>query len=104
MDIGQAVEVLRGGGKVCREGWNEKGTEPYVYMGQAMEVMRSSGGKECREGWSGKGVWIALQVPNRVSKMTEPYVYMRTAQDGLIPWQCSQADLLATDWVVYLED
>lgn len=34
------------------------------------------------------------------SKMTEPYVYMKTAQGGLIPWLCSQADLLATDWEI----
>ena len=68
MDIGWAIGQLRDGKKVARAGWN------------------------------GKGMWLALQVPDEHSKMTEPYVYMKTAQGGLIPWLCSQADLLAIDW------
>ena len=51
-----------------------------------------------RSGWNGKNMYVALQLPDSNSKMTELYVYMRTAQGGLIPWLCSQADLLATDW------
>jgi hypothetical protein len=35
--------------------------------------------------------------------MTLPYVYMFTAQGDLIPWLCSQADLLARDWQVVIE-
>jgi len=51
-----------------------------------------------REGWNGKGMWLHLQVPDEHSKMTEPYIYMSTAQGGLIPWLASQADMLADDW------
>jgi Protein of unknown function (DUF2829) len=51
-----------------------------------------------REGWNGKGMWIALQEPDANSKMTLPYVFMKTAQAQLVPWLCSQTDLLATDW------
>ena len=57
-----------------------------------------SGSKVCRDGWNGKNMYLELQVPDKHSKMTLPYVYMRTAQGDLIPWLCSQADLLATDW------
>ena len=53
-----------------------------------------------RAGWNGRGMYIELQVPDANSKMTEPYVYMYTAQGGLIPWLCSQADLLADDWEI----
>jgi hypothetical protein len=67
-------------------------------IGDAIEIMRG-GGSICREGWNGKGMWLKLQVPDANSKMTEPYVYMKTAQGGLIPWLCSQADLLAADWM-----
>lgn len=70
MDIGEAVAALDAGHRVMRPGWN------------------------------GKGMYLALQEPDENSKMTEPYVYMRTAQGGLIPWLCSQADLLADDWEV----
>jgi hypothetical protein len=51
-----------------------------------------------RAGWNGKGMWLELQVPDDKSKMTLPYVYMSTAQGDLVPWLCSQSDLLATDW------
>jgi hypothetical protein len=66
-------------------------------IGEAIEAMQN-GVKVCRNGWNGKGMWIAIQKPDAHSRMTEPYVYMQTAQGGLIPWLCSQADLLADDW------
>jgi hypothetical protein len=66
-------------------------------IGWAVKEMQD-GAKVCRPGWNGKGMWVAIQVPDAGSKMTEPYVYMSTAAGGLIPWLCSQADLLATDW------
>jgi hypothetical protein len=70
MDIGVAVEALRAGDKVRRAGWN------------------------------GKGMWLELQNPDEHSKMTLPYVFMSTAQGDLVPWLCSQTDLLATDWEI----
>jgi hypothetical protein len=45
-------------------------------------------------------MWLALQVPDAHSKMSLPYVYMKTADDKLVPWLCSQTDLLALDWEV----
>lgn len=51
-----------------------------------------------RSGWNGKNMHLALQMPDVNSKMTLPYVYMFTAQGDLVPWLCSQTDLLATDW------
>jgi hypothetical protein len=68
-------------------------------IGQAIQLMRD-GRKVARQGWNGKNMWLRLQVPDAHSKMTEPYVYMHTAQGGKIPWLCSQADLLADDWVI----
>lgn len=66
-------------------------------IGWAVEHL-NAGGRVSRAGWNGKGMWLELQKPDAGSKMTEPYVYMKTAQGGLIPWLCSQADLLALDW------
>lgn len=51
-----------------------------------------------RRGWNGRGMHIALQTPDANYKMTLPYVYMKTAQGALVPWLCSQTDLLAIDW------
>jgi Protein of unknown function (DUF2829) len=66
-------------------------------IGQAVKEMQN-GHRVSRQGWNGKGMYLELQVPDANSKMTLPYVYMKTAQDDLVPWLCSQTDLLATDW------
>lgn len=58
------------------------------------------GAKVSRAGWNGKGMWLALQAPDEHSKMGLPYVYMSTVDGKLVPWLCSQTDLLATDWGV----
>jgi hypothetical protein len=71
-------------------------------IGWAVKQMRS-GARVARAGWNGKGMWLALQVPDEHSKMGLPYVYMRTAQGPLVPWLCSQTDLLAMDWDVVTE-
>ena len=68
-------------------------------IGGAVKELRK-GGMVARAGWNGKGMWLELQEPDESTDMTEPYVYMKTAQGGLIPWLCSQADLLADDWEV----
>mgnify|MGYP001563700368 CR=1 FL=1 len=54
-----------------------------------------------RTGWNGKNMWIAIQHPDAESKMTQPYVYWKTVEGELIPWLCSQVDLLAIDWDLY---
>jgi Protein of unknown function (DUF2829) len=53
-----------------------------------------------RSGWNGKGMWIGLHIKGDDDHMTLPYVYMSTAQGDLVPWLCSQTDLLATDWEI----
>jgi Protein of unknown function (DUF2829) len=68
-------------------------------IGEAIERMYE-GDKVARSGWNGKDMYLMLQVPDANSKMTLPYVYMKTAQGDLVPWLCSQTDLLATDWSV----
>jgi hypothetical protein len=66
-------------------------------FGWALAMLRS-GEHVCRAGWNGKGMWLALQVPDANSKMTLPYIYMKTADENLVPWLASQTDMLATDW------
>ncbi len=53
-----------------------------------------------RQGWNGKNMWLRLQRPDRHSKMTLPYIYMRTADGHQVPWLASQTDLLADDWTL----
>lgn len=53
-----------------------------------------------RSGWNGKNMWIQLQIPDKHSKMTLPYIFMKTAQEDLIQWLASQTDMLADDWCI----
>ena len=65
----------------------------------ALECLKG-GVKMQREGWNGKGMWVELQKPNMQSKMTLPYIYMKTTDGQLVPWLASQTDILAEDWQV----
>lgn len=56
------------------------------------------GGRVQRDGWNGKGQWLELQVPDEYSKMTLPYIFITTVQGDRVPWLASQTDLLANDW------
>jgi hypothetical protein len=69
-------------------------------IGWAVKQLQN-GDRVRRSGWNGKGMWLALMPPTKnleATEMTLPYVYMSTAQGDLVPWLCSQTDLLATDW------
>ena len=68
-------------------------------IGWAINALRE-GEQVRRSGWNGKGMWLELQTPDENSKMTLPYVFMSTAQGDLVPWLCSQTDLLAVDWEI----
>jgi hypothetical protein len=68
-----------------------------------------------RIGWNGKGMFIFL-VPGSKFKVNRPpllgiyeegteinyhaHVDMRTADGKIVPWICSQTDMLATDWAL----
>lgn len=72
---------------------------PTLNFEEALHVLKS-GAKVARVGWNGQKMWIALQTPDAGSKMQQPYIYMKTAYDTLVPWVASQTDLLAEDWTV----
>ena len=81
---------------------------PYMTFGEAIEAIKE-GKKVAREGWNGKGIFIELQRPDEHSKMTHPYIYIDTtglqtdnpaAPKDRVPWLASQTDMLSEDWVV----
>jgi hypothetical protein len=53
--------------------------------------------------WNGRGQFIELQVPDLNSKMSLPYIFIRTVQGDLVPWLASQTDMLANDWCIVSE-
>lgn len=74
------------------------------------------GKKVSRSGWNGKNMFIFL-VPGSVFLVNRPpllgiypegteiryhaHVDMRTADGMIVPWLCSQVDLLAEDWDIF---
>lgn len=76
--IGWAVIMLREGEKITRAGWN--GKDMYLVL-----VHR----------WTG----MVGNMPPDYEML--PFVAMKTADNKVVPWLCSQTDLLATDWMLY---
>lgn len=77
-------------------------------FGKALDALKA-GKNVRRQGWNGTGIFLSLQVPDKHSKMTQPYVYIDTlglqtlnpkAPKGRVPWLPSQTDILADDWEV----
>lgn len=73
-------------------------------FGMALEVLKA-GGCVARDGWNGKGMWLQLQVPDANSKMSLPYIYIEYPKGhpaypsgSRVPWLASQTDLLSEDW------
>lgn len=71
-------------------------------FGEVLEMLKL-GSKAQRDGWNGKGMYIELQKPDEHSKMSRPYLYMKTVDNQLVPWVASQTDILAEDWLVLLD-
>lgn len=72
-------------------------------IGSAVFAMRE-GKRVRRAGWNGKGMWLQfvhewrIDAPPGHGVRLLPWVGMKTADNGFVPWLCSQTDLLATDW------
>ncbi len=68
-------------------------------FGEAIQALKQ-GKAVARTGWNGKGMALKLQTPDRYSKMSLPYIYIKTVQGDLVPWLASQADMLGEDWEI----
>ena len=84
-NFSNALNWLKSGRKVSREGWNGKGM--FIYLVPANEYP-ANGNKN----GTMKGVFPGDMVPYGA------YIAMKTAQNIVTPWVCSQTDLLAEDW------
>lgn len=69
-------------------------------FGEALDLLKK-GDKVTREGWNGKNQWVSLLRPDEFSKMKKPYLYISPVDGEFVPWLASQTDILAEDWVRY---
>ena len=122
-DAGYLVEYLDGGkAKDSRHAgyisWSPKEQFDNAYrettgmsFGLAIEALKQ-GKRVARAGWNGKGMWLAMiqraswQVDPAVngtgnySLNALPWIGMKTADEGFVPWLASQTDMLADDWAI----
>lgn len=66
-------------------------------FGAALELLKA-GSKIARNGWNGKGMHLVYMQPAPDNALTLPFIAMFTADAQLVPWTASQTDVLAADW------
>ena len=79
-----------------------------VSFGHAIELLKG-GHRVARSGWNGKGMWLGLvntgyydvgcSVVNDIDSLL-PWIGMKTADNKFVPWLASQTDVLAEDWQI----
>lgn len=95
MTFGIALELLKKGCKVAREGWNGKGM--YLYLVHGTTVDKENLRNEASQ------ILPDDEMAMHGTDVAEflPHIDMRTANgDICVGWLASQADMLAEDWVV----
>ena len=80
MNFSDALDFARNGKRIARAGWNGKGMFVFYVTGGYMTVNFTDGNPEERR--------------------LLPHLIMSTVTGDLVPWLCSQTDMLAEDWGV----
>jgi len=85
---------------------------PYLTFGEALQLMKE-GYKVQREGWNGKGMFLFLVkgstfkvnrapllgiYPEDTEINYRPHIDMKTVDGAIVPWVASQTDLIEEDW------
>ena len=85
--FGRAVDLLKQGQRVARNGWNGKGMFLLLVKGASVtEPINDCYGD-----------------PQEVGLPVLDAIYMKTADNKLVPWLASQTDVLSEDWVIHKE-
>jgi len=85
MNFSDALNALKRGERVAREGWNGKGMFLFLVPGSVFSVNR-----EPLLSIMGEGTRVEYHA----------HIDMKTAQGYVVPWLASQADLLSDDWSI----
>lgn len=85
MNFGEALQSLKDGYKVQRQGWNGKGMYLYYVPAQSYPAVTEIARKEFGD-----------TVPYGA------YIAMKTAQNNVVPWLASQTDVLSEDWILII--
>ena len=85
LTFGTALDALKQGHKVARDGWNGKGMFLFLVPGSTFKVNRAP---------------LMGIYPEGTEINYCPHIDMRTADGKIVPWLASQTDVLADDWTI----
>lgn len=89
MSFGSALTLLKDGHRVARKGWNGKGMFLSLVKGRDTDYHVNS--EVFGTGNDGNS-------QNQLPVLDA--IYMKTADNKLVPWLASQTDVLAEDWCI----
>lgn len=88
MSFSKALSYIKTGSRVAREGWNGKGMFIFLVPGSKFKVNRPP---------------LLGIYPEGTEICYHSHIDMKTADGMVVPWLCSQTDMLANDWCVLSE-
>lgn len=83
MSFSDALLEIKAGKRVARSGWNGNGMFLFLVPGSTFKVNRPP---------------LLGIYPEGTEIQYSPHVDMKTADGKVVPWLCSQTDLMAEDW------
>jgi len=83
MNFSEALNLLKQGNKVSRDGWNGKGMFIFLVPGSTFKVNRAP---------------LLGIYPEGTEVKYHAHIDMKTADNQIVPWLASQTDVLADDW------
>lgn len=102
MNFGHAIDALKYGAKVSREGWNGKGMFLYLVKGSfdGSVLAQSRVAAKSIEGMRAN----LYEAGDKGTTTRQPHIAMKNASGAHVPWVASQSDMLAEDWEVIHND
>lgn len=99
MNFGQAIEQMKIGQKLTREGWN--GKNQFVVLMPALKLPAHSSQEPGAKVNDRTAKYIGVDTPLD----SQPYFAMWNAQGKWQPgWSATQSDMLAEDWLIVIGD
>lgn len=86
MNFGEALDVLKSGTRVARDGWNGRGMWLVLVPGSSITVAADRP--------------LGIVAPELVGATLQyrSHIDMKTVDGEIVPWVAPQSDLLADDW------
>lgn len=102
MNFSQALESLKLGSKIFREGWNGKNMYLTLVQGYPVNGHLNSDFVDAKV--EGKTQGLSGQMLSHiVMKITGDSQYWGIGYSDYVPWVASHTDILAEDWLILLD-